>query len=415
MAVETHGIQPQRGIRPQRVLRHSGVRFRLMRRLALLVLVTLVMAPFAARAQVGSERYSSLVIDAETGRVLSAANPDAARYPASLTKMMTLYLVFEALRDRRVTAAQLVPVSAHAASQAPSKLGLVPGMRLSVEQAILALVTKSANDAAAALGETLGGSEEGFAQMMTLRARALGMTHTTFRNASGLPDAEQVTTARDLAILARHLIQDFPDQYRYFSVPGFVFHGRMIPNHDHMLTTYGGADGIKTGYTEAAGHNLVTSAVRGNIRLIGVVLGAASNGERDIHMAALLDQGFAELGAPPAGFAVARLGGFVGTAHAATLPAGLRAHNPTPTRLAALHWRQRHGRLVRQAAIHATGGHGSLHTTHAALPPPHAGAANKPVTRAGLIHAHACGGHAKPACKPATAHASGKATAIASG
>jgi D-alanyl-D-alanine carboxypeptidase len=385
MAVETHGI------RPQRVLRHSDVRFRFMRKLATLmsatlVLVTLVvvtlvvaMAPFAAHAQVGSERYSSLVIDAESGRVLSAANPDAERYPASLTKMMTLYLAFEALRDRRVTAAQLVPVSAHAASQAPSKLGLVPGMRLSVEQAILALVTKSANDAAAALGETLGGSEEGFAQMMTLRARALGMTHTTFRNASGLPDAEQVTTARDLAILARHLIQDFPDQYRYFSVPGFVFHGRMIPNHDHMLTTYGGADGIKTGYTEAAGHNLVTSAVRGDTRLIGVVLGASSNPERDQHMAALLDQGFSSLGVPGSGILLARASGkkagggnwgLIATAHAATLPPALRRPGgPPPTRLAAAsRWHKKHAHLVHDASDHLS----PHHKPHA---PGHAGGA----------------------------------------
>jgi D-alanyl-D-alanine carboxypeptidase len=275
-----------------------------------------------AWAQVGSARYASIVVDADSGRVLEAANPDAPRYPASLTKMMTLYLTFEALRDHRISAASPIIVSAHAAAQPPSKLGLRPGMRITVEEAILALVTKSANDAAAALGERLGGSEAQFAQMMTLRARALGMTHTTFRNASGLPDPEQVTTARDLAILARHLITDFPEQYRYFSVPRFIFRGRLIPNHDHLLTSYEGADGIKTGYTEAAGHNLVTSAVRGNVRLIGVVLGAASNAERDQHMAALLDQGFAMLGVPGSGLVLARAErSFIPAAHAATLTA----------------------------------------------------------------------------------------------
>src|SRR5579863_3969034 len=169
----------------------------------LAALALLVVVPQAAHAQIGSDRYSSIIVDAATGKVLEQANPDAPRHPASLTKLMTLYLVFEALRDRRVTLNQLVPVSEHAASMEPTKLGLVPGTRITVEQAILGLVTKSANDAAAALGELLGGSEERFAQMMTLRARALGMGHSTFTNASGLPDPEQTTTARDMAILSR--------------------------------------------------------------------------------------------------------------------------------------------------------------------------------------------------------------------
>ncbi len=161
-------------------------------------------------AQVGSARYASLVMDAGSGQILSAANADEPRYPASLTKMMTIYMLFEALRDRRVSLDELVPVSPHAAAMSPSKLGLLPGTTITVEQALLGLVTKSANDAAAALGELLGGDEERFAQMMTLRARALGMSRTTFRNASGWPDPDQVTTARDLALLARHLIQDYP-------------------------------------------------------------------------------------------------------------------------------------------------------------------------------------------------------------
>ena len=254
--------------------------------------------PAAAHAQIGSYRYSSIIVDDASGRVTEAVNADASRYPASLTKLMTLDMVFEALRDHRIRLDQLVPVSEHAASMEPTKLGLVPGSSMTVEEGILAAVTKSANDAACALGEMLGGSEERFAQMMTLRARALGMTHTTWRNASGLPDAEQVTTARDLALLAHHLIQDFPDQYRYFSVPSFYFHGHMIPNHDRMLEDYDGADGLKTGYTVASGHNLVTSAKRGDVRLIGVVLGASSNTERDIHMASLLDTSFGDLGVP---------------------------------------------------------------------------------------------------------------------
>ncbi len=251
-----------------------------------------------AHAQIGSDRYSSIVTEAATGNVLIAASPDEPRYPASLTKMMTLYMVFEALRDHRVALDQSVPVSSHAAAMSPSKLGLVPGTRITVEQAMLGLVTNSANAAAAALGELLGGDEDRFGQMMTLRARALGMTHTVFRNASGLPDPDQVTTARDLAVLARHLVQDFPAQYRYFSIPSFRFHGQTIMNHDHLLQTYPGADGLKTGYTEASGFNLVTSAVRGDVRLIGVVMGAARPGERDQHMEALLNQGFGQLNVP---------------------------------------------------------------------------------------------------------------------
>ncbi len=260
--------------------------------------VALAARPDAAQAQIGSARYSSIVVDNSTGRVIEAANADALRYPASLTKLMTLYMAFEALRDHRITLGQPVPVSGHAASMEPSKLGLVPGSYFTVSDAILGIVTKSANDAACALGELLGGDEDRFAQMMTQRARALGMTQSTFRNASGLPDLAQTTTARDLALLAHHLIQDFPEDYHYFSEPVFYYHGRPIPNHDHMLVSYDGADGLKTGYTVLSGHNLVTSALRGPVRLIGVVMGAGSNGERDLHMANLLDDGFEQLGVP---------------------------------------------------------------------------------------------------------------------
>jgi D-alanyl-D-alanine carboxypeptidase len=227
----------------------------------------LTVHPVAARAQIGSDRYSSIIVDAATGNVLEAANPDAIRHPASLAKLMTLYMVFEALRDRRIGLDELVPISGHAASMEPTKIGLMPGMQLTVEQGILALVTKSANDAAAALGEMLGGSEDRFAEMMTLRAKALGMTHSTFTNASGLPDPDAWTSARDMAILARHILLDFPGDYPYFSTQSFRFHRQVIYNHDGMLRSYPGADGMKTGYTEASGHNLVTSAVHSNVRL----------------------------------------------------------------------------------------------------------------------------------------------------
>ena len=249
-----------------------------------------------AVAQIGSERYAAIVLDARTGNVLVAANPDETRHPASLTKMMTLYMVFEALRDGRLRLDSRVPFSEEAASRPPSKLGIPAGQSISVEQAILALVTRSANDVAAALGERLGGSEERFAQMMTLRARALGMTRTTFRNASGLPDIEQVTTARDMATLGRRLFQDFPDRYHYFGVSHAQLGGVRLRNHNRMLETYEGVDGIKTGYINASGFNIVTSASRGGQRLIGAVFGGSSWTERDAHMATLLDRGFDQLG-----------------------------------------------------------------------------------------------------------------------
>jgi D-alanyl-D-alanine carboxypeptidase len=303
--------------------------------------------PLAAQAQIGSYRYSSIVVDDASGKVTEAVNADSPRYPASLTKLMTLYLAFEALRDHHITLNQLVPVSLHAATREPSKLGLVPGTRLTVEDTILAIVTKSANDAACALGELIGGDEERFGQMMTTRARALGMTHTTFRNASGLPDPAQITTARDLALLAHHLIADFPAEYHYFSVPSFYYHGREIPNHDHMLTDYEGADGLKTGYTLASGHNLVTSAVRGGVRLIGVVMGASSNPERDIHMASLLDNGFVQLGVPIAPHAPRhfRMPSLIEVAEAAP---------PRPHLTSLRSHRFVHGRLVPMTARHLT-------------------------------------------------------------
>lgn len=320
--------------------------------LALLFPALIPLAP--AWGQIGSERYSSIVVDAGTGDVLEAANPDAPRHPASLAKLMTLYMVFEALRDRRISLDELVPVSAHAASMEPSKLGLVPGTRITVEQAILGLVTKSANDAASALGEMLGGSEDRFAAMMTLRARALGMAHTTFTNASGLPDPNEWSTARDLAILARRLIQDFPDDYHYFSTHSFMFARRAVFNHDRMLEAYPGADGMKTGYTEASGHNLVTSALRSGVRLIGVVLGAGSNPERDAHMAALLDAGFERMDVPVERRTrvASRLPSLIATAHAATL-----AEAPPRGRVAAA-WGIQVGsfpteQAARDAAAHA--------------------------------------------------------------
>ncbi len=238
-------------------------------------------------------KYAAVVIDADSGAVLHAVDADQPSYPASLTKMMTLYMTFEALQQRQVQLEHRLTVTEHAASMAPSKLGLRPGSSIRVEEAILAVVTKSANDAAVVLAEGLGGSEERFAEMMTQRARRLGMSRTNFENASGLPNLNQLSTARDMAILGRALIADFPQYYPYFSTRSFVFQGHVQANHNHLLDTYDGADGIKTGFIRASGFNLVASARRDGRRLIGVVFGGQSQPWRDHQMARLLDQGFA--------------------------------------------------------------------------------------------------------------------------
>jgi len=267
-----------------------------MRRLIAAALFALLALGNPARGQVGSERYASIVVDAGTGRVLSAVNADAPRYPASLTKIMTAYMVFEAVQNRRVTWSTPVVFSAHAAAQMPSKLGLPVGARITLEEATLAMITRSANDAAAAIAETLAGTEANFARLMTLRARSLGMTSTTFRNASGLPDPDQVTTARDMATLGLRLILDFPAEYRLFSTTEARVRTLRLHNHNRMLASYDGADGIKTGFVRSSGFNLVASAVRGGRRLVGVVMGGATAAERDDHMADLLDQGFGTTG-----------------------------------------------------------------------------------------------------------------------
>jgi D-alanyl-D-alanine carboxypeptidase len=245
-------------------------------------------------AHPAAAKYASLVIDAKTGKVLESLNADGRHYPASLTKMMTLYLTFEALNKGKLSKNQRLRVSAHAAGQPPSKLDLTPGETITVEQAILALTVKSANDVAVVLGEALGGTESHFAQLMTQKARELGMRATTFRNASGLPNSGQVTTARDMATLARALIRDYPQYYGYFSAREFTFQGNTIATHNHVLTEYEGADGLKTGYIHASGFNLVTSAVRDGRRLIGVVLGGQTSSRRDHAMMRLLDMGFAK-------------------------------------------------------------------------------------------------------------------------
>jgi D-alanyl-D-alanine carboxypeptidase len=239
-----------------------------------------------------SAGYADIVIDAETGRVVHEADGNSLRHPASLTKMMTLYLAFQALESGRLSLGQYLAVSENASYQSPSKLGLRAGQHIRVEDAILGIVTESANDAAVVMGEALGGSEEGFAQLMTRQAHALGMVKTQFRNPSGLPDPDQVTTAHDMALLGAALINHYPQFYPYFSHTSFSYAGIYHHNHNHLMDRYDGMDGIKTGYIRASGFNLVASVKHGNTRLIGVVFGGRSAVARDNHMAQLLDQSF---------------------------------------------------------------------------------------------------------------------------
>ena len=233
--------------------------------------------------------FSSLVIDGNSGEVLQASNADAMRHPASLTKIMTLYLLFEELDAGRIRLDTPLKISAHAAEQAPSKLGLKPGQTIAVEDAIKAVVTKSANDVAVAIAENLAGSEDEFARVMTQKAHALGMAHTTYVNASGLPDDDQLTTARDLALLGRTIADRFPRYYRYFATPAFVYHGAAMRNHNHLLGAVAGVDGIKTGYTRDSGFNLVTSVHRDGRYLVAVVLGGHSAFARDARMRELIN------------------------------------------------------------------------------------------------------------------------------
>lgn len=256
-----------------------------------LIALTFVLACFA-NSSWAVER-ASIVVDADTGKVLHAVNPDAHAYPASLTKLMTLYLTFQALQSHRITMDQKLRVSAHAASRAPSKLGLRPGQTITVRQAISALVTKSANDVASVLGEALGKTEPRFAAMMTAKAHQLGMTRTTFRNASGLPDRSQVTTARDMVKLALALQRDFPQYYRFFSLKSFTWHGQVIPNHNHLLAHYEGTDGMKTGYVHESGFNIVVSVRRDGHHLIAVYFGGNTAASRDRQVMRLLNDAFA--------------------------------------------------------------------------------------------------------------------------
>src|SRR5436190_1097930 len=286
-----------RAIRPA-----VGLRFGLCALSAVIALAAIGSDPADARGRRGKHHrgggavasytppYADLVMDANSGAVLHAENADSLRHPASLTKIMTLYLLFEQLEAGKLRLDSRLEVSDHASQQAPSKLGLLPGQTLSVEDAIRALVTKSANDAAVVVAEAIGGDEDSFARMMTRKARALGMSRTVYANASGLPDDDQITTARDQATLGRAIQDRFPRYYRYFATPAFVYRGHAMRNHNKLLGRVEGVDGIKTGYTRASGFNLVSSVRRGNRHIVAVVLGGASGGARDARMRSLIEQ-----------------------------------------------------------------------------------------------------------------------------
>ena len=253
------------------------------------VLLVLFFAPFPSHA---TPVEATILVDSKSGSVLEAKNPDVITYPASLTKMMTLYLLFEELKQKKLKLSDTITITKNAAQKAATNLNLRGGEKITVETAILALVVRSANDIATAIAEKISGNEAAFASKMTKKARSLGMNKTRFYNASGLPDSRQVTTARDMAILGAALFQNFPGYYHYFSVDSFTYRGVTYAGHNRVTRNYEGADGIKTGFIRLSGFNLVTSAKRNNRRLIGVVLGGASSFARDQKMQAMLDRGF---------------------------------------------------------------------------------------------------------------------------
>ncbi|MFO1014110.1 MAG: D-alanyl-D-alanine carboxypeptidase family protein [Caulobacteraceae bacterium] len=265
--------------------------------LSAVTLMTGAFVPATASAQnlqvpSSEPRYAAIVVDAATGEVLYARRADSPRYPASITKIMTLYLAFEELASGRLSPTDTITISPRAAAQPPTKLGLRAGETITVDDAVRAIALRSANDMAVALAEKIGGSESRFAALMTLRAQELGMANTRFVNASGLPDSRQVSSARDIAILSRSVMRDFPQYYGYFSQQSFMFRGERITNHNGLLGRMAGLDGLKTGFINASGYNLAASAVRDNHRLIAVVLGGSSTAARNNNVEMLLNTGF---------------------------------------------------------------------------------------------------------------------------
>ena len=261
-------------------------------RLVLAGLFALFIGTMLSPAIAATPKTAALVVDAYTGKVLYSRSADEYRYPASLTKVMTLYLLFEKLEAGKTTLKSRITMTPKGAGMPPSKLGLRAGQTISVEDAILALVTRSANDVASATGAFIAGTEDDFAVLMTKKARALGMSKTTYKNASGLPNSAQKTTARDQATLAKHMREDFPQYYHYFSTEYFAWGKARIRNHNRLLGEYKGTTGLKTGYTNASGFNLTATVERDNKFLIGVVMGGTKAKLRDAHMIEILDKAF---------------------------------------------------------------------------------------------------------------------------
>ncbi len=263
--------------------------------LALSSLILFVFQLALVPSFLSAARYAAIVIDAHTGRILHKENENVVTHPASLTKIMTLYLLFDALEAKKVKMTTRFKISAHAAAQAPSKLGLKPGSTILVKDAIMALITKSANDIACAVGENLGGTESAFAELMTAKSKEIGLRQTAFKNAHGLHNKHQVTTAADIALLSQSLLKRHPKYYRYFSTSAFHYRGQQHGNHNKLLGKVKGLDGIKTGFINASGWNIATSAVRNGKRLIGVVLGGETRLWRDKRMQNLLDVAFKKI------------------------------------------------------------------------------------------------------------------------
>ncbi|MGE4352251.1 MAG: serine hydrolase [Bdellovibrionales bacterium] len=289
------------------MLHSKGFRLSALKFHPIFLLFLIICLLFAQSAEAKSKRhsrkaspppYSDIVIDAQTGEILHEQNASSSRYPASLTKMLTLYVVFEAIENRVLRLDSMLPVSGKAAAQPASKLGLRAGDKIRAYDAIMSLVTESANDSAVVLAEALGGSIDGFSNMMMEQARTLGMRQSVFKNPNGLPDNRQKTTARDMAILGHALIYHYPGFYTYFSRDKFTYKGKICRNHNHLMSRYPGMDGIKTGFINASGFNLVASAIQDNRRVIGVIFGGRSAVSRDKAMEKLLDEAFNKIKRP---------------------------------------------------------------------------------------------------------------------
>lgn len=300
--------------------------------LASKVLATIFLSSLLMSSQVDAAsangKYAGIVMDAKTGEVLYESHADSLRYPASLTKMMTLYLVFEALESGRISKNTQIPVSRNAAAEPPTNLALKPGQTITVEQVIYGLVTRSANDAATAIAEYLGGSEAKFAAMMTSKARQIGMSRTTFQNAHGLPNSEQKTTARDMATLSIALREHHPRYYKYFSTRSFTYNKRRYGNHNKLLGRVNGVDGIKTGYTRASGFNLASSIQADGRSVVAVVLGGRTGASRDAHMADLVKRYFNKASTGKGQMLIAKASGGARNAFAAMIPGN---QVPVPT------------------------------------------------------------------------------------